>query len=68
MRYGARRVARGSQVPVTDFFETHAPVAKVASMRILFAISAHNNFEIRQIDVNLEKARSHTCAYLLVST
>jgi hypothetical protein len=37
-------------------------------MRILFAISAHNNFEIRQIDVNLEKARSHTCAYLLIST
>ena len=38
-RYCARLVAQGfSQVPGIDFFETYAPVAKMASMHALFAM------------------------------
>jgi hypothetical protein len=52
VRYRARLVAQGfSQIPGVDFFETYAPVAKMASMRILLAMAAHHDFEIHQIDI-----------------
>ena len=45
-------VARGfSQVYEVDYLETFAPVAKLASIRILFAIAAAMDLEIHQMDV-----------------
>jgi len=35
-----------SQIPRVNFFKTHAPVAKIASMHVLFAMAAHHNFKI----------------------
>jgi hypothetical protein len=52
VHYCARLVAQGfSQIPGVDFLETYAPVAKMASMRVLFAMAARHNFEIHQVDV-----------------
>lgn len=51
-RYRARLVAQGfSQIPGVDFFETYAPVAKMATMRVLFTMVAQHDFEIHQIDI-----------------
>jgi hypothetical protein len=51
-RYKARLVAQGySQVPGVDFFDTYAPVAKMASIRTVLALSARLNYEIHQVDV-----------------
>jgi Reverse transcriptase (RNA-dependent DNA polymerase) len=50
--YHAQLLAQGfSQVPGVDFFETYAPVAKMASMRVLLAMAACHNFEIHQVDI-----------------
>ncbi|OJT02864.1 Retrovirus-related Pol polyprotein from transposon TNT 1-94, partial [Trametes pubescens] len=51
-RYRARLVARGfSQVPGVDFFDTYAPVAKTASIRVALAFAARHDFEVHQVDV-----------------
>lgn len=51
-RLKARLVARGfSQVYGIDYLDTYAPVAKLASIRILFAIAAAFDLEIHQMDV-----------------
>jgi hypothetical protein len=51
-RYKARLVARGfSQVYGQDYFETYAPVARLASIRTLLALAAKYQLEIQQIDV-----------------
>ena len=51
-RLKARLVARGfSQVFGVDYLETFAPVAKVASIRILLAIAVAVDLEIHQMDV-----------------
>ncbi|OJT04896.1 Retrovirus-related Pol polyprotein from transposon TNT 1-94, partial [Trametes pubescens] len=51
-RYRARLVARGfSQIPGVDFFDTYAPVAKTASIRIALAFAARHDFEVHQVDV-----------------
>ena len=48
----ARLCARGfTQIPGIDYFDTYAPVAKLASIRILFAIAAIFDLEIQQMDV-----------------
>jgi len=45
-------VAQGfSQIPRIDFFKTYTPVAKIASMCVLFAMATHHNFEIHQVNV-----------------
>jgi hypothetical protein len=50
--YRARLVILGNrQRPGVDFFETYAPVAKMASIRIVLAMSACLNLEIHQVDV-----------------
>ncbi|OJT10146.1 Retrovirus-related Pol polyprotein from transposon TNT 1-94 [Trametes pubescens] len=50
--YCARLVARGfSQIPGVDFFDTYAPVAKTASIRIVLTFAARHNFEVHQVDV-----------------
>ena len=52
VRYKARLVAQGfSQVPGVDYFDTFAPVAKLASIRAALAVAAVNNMEIHQIDI-----------------
>jgi len=51
-RLKARLVARGfSQIYGVDYLDTYAPVAKLASIRILFAIAASLDLEIHQMDV-----------------
>ena len=51
-RHRARLVAQGfSQVPGVDFFDTYAPVARLASIRVVLAMAARNDMEIHQVDV-----------------
>ncbi|THH18467.1 hypothetical protein EUX98_g8949, partial [Antrodiella citrinella] len=50
-KYKARLVARGfTQVHGVDYFETFAPVAKLSSFRLLLAIAARNNWDIKSFD------------------
>jgi hypothetical protein len=52
IRYKARLVAQGfSQVPGVDYFDTFAPVAKLASIRAVLAIAAAEDLEMHQIDI-----------------
>ena len=52
VRHKARLVAKGfSQQPGIDYEETYAPVARLNSMRLLFAIAAKENLEVFQMDV-----------------
>ena len=52
VRYKARLVAQGfSQVPGVDYFDTFAPVAKLASIRTVLALAAAKDMEIHQIDI-----------------
>ncbi|CAB0043199.1 unnamed protein product [Trichogramma brassicae] len=51
-RYKARLCARGfKQRAGIDYEETYAPVVKYESLRILFAIAAHEDLEMVQFDV-----------------
>ena len=52
IQYKARLVAKGySQVYGVDYLDTFAPVAKLASLRIILAIAAAEDLEIHQMDV-----------------
>ena len=52
LTYKARLVAKGfTQTQGVDYDETFSPVAMLKSIRILFAIAAYYDYEIRQIDV-----------------
>lgn len=52
IKYKARLVAKGySQVPGIDYEETFAPVGRSTSLRMLLAISASEDFETGQADV-----------------
>ena len=51
-RYKARLVAQGfSQVPRVDYFDTYAPIAKLASIRTVLAMAARHDYEIHQVDI-----------------
>jgi hypothetical protein len=51
-RNKARLVAKGySQVEGLDFDETYAPVARLKSIRILFAYATYHGFKLYQMDV-----------------
>jgi hypothetical protein len=51
-RYKARLVVRGfEQREGIDFEETFAPVAKFPTVRIMFALAAHFDWDIEQMDV-----------------
>jgi len=52
VRFKARLVAQGfSQVPGVDYFDTFAPVARLASIRSVFAMAARLDMELHQIDI-----------------
>jgi transposase InsO family protein len=51
VQYKARYVARGyAQRPGVDYFETYAPVAKIKSLRFVFALAAQYKLALHQID------------------
>ena len=51
-RYKARLVARGyTQVLGVDYNETFAPVTRLETLRLLFAMAVQRDWEIRQIDI-----------------
>ena len=50
-KYKARLVARGfTQIYGVDYYETYAPVARLASFRILLALAARNNWPVHTFD------------------
>ena len=50
--YKACLVTQGfSQVPGIDYFDTYAPIAKLASIRTVLAYAARQNLELHQIDI-----------------
>jgi len=52
VRYKARLVAQGfSQIPGVDYFDTFAPVARLASIRTVLAFAASEDLETGQIDI-----------------
>jgi hypothetical protein len=49
----ARVVVGGDhQTKGVDYHETYAPVSWMSSLRVLITVAAHENFEVRQIDVD----------------
>jgi len=53
MRSGSRLVVRGfRQRKGIDYSDTFSPVARYNSARLLLAIAAAKNFELRQFDVS----------------
>ena len=52
VRHKARLVARGySQIHGLDYTETFAPVTRLETLRLLFALAVEKDWEVRQIDV-----------------
>ena len=51
-RFKARLCARGfTQTKGVDYFETYAPVAQMTAIRVVFAIAAHLDLDLHQMDV-----------------
>jgi hypothetical protein len=52
VRYKARLVAQGfSQVPGVNYFDTYAPVARLASIQTVLAFATAEDLETGQIDI-----------------
>ncbi|KAM3067034.1 hypothetical protein ACMFMG_012223 [Clarireedia jacksonii] len=68
-RFKARLVAQGfSQVPGDDFLETFSPTVRQESLRVLLAIGAYEDLEIKQVDVvsAYPRAKLHATIYAKV--
>jgi 3D (Asp-Asp-Asp) domain-containing protein len=66
-RFKARLVAQGfGQVPGDDYLETFSPTIRAESLRLLLAMGAYEDLEIRQIDVVSAYPRSdlHAKVYM----
>ena len=51
-RYKARFVAKGyTQTFRVDYSETHSPVAKIDTIRVMFSIAANKDWPLYQFDV-----------------
>ena len=51
LKYKARLVAKGfTQIYGVDYYETYAPVARLASFQILLALAARNEWPIHSFD------------------
>ena len=51
-RFKARLVAKGcSQIPGVDFKETYSPIVKYDNIRLILAIAAAKDLEMRQFDI-----------------
>lgn len=52
MKHKARLVAKGyAQVQGVDFEEVFAPVARIATVRVLLALAAQGGWEVHHMDV-----------------
>lgn len=52
VRHKVRLVAQGfSQIPGIDYLETYAPVTKIASIRLVCALSAIYDLDLEQLDI-----------------
>jgi len=59
-KHRARLVAQGfSQQPGIDFNETHAPVARFESFRIILALAASEDWDIEQVDFKSAYLNGH---------
>ena len=67
IEFKARWVAKGySQKPGVDYLETYAPVAKMSSIRTLLSLSASNDWELVNMDVNSAFLNSHVTEEMYV--
>jgi hypothetical protein len=52
VRFKARLVAGGHrQIEGIDYDETYAPVSRHSTLRTLFAVAAHNDWKVHQLDI-----------------
>jgi hypothetical protein len=66
--YKARLIAQGfSQVPGIDYFDTFAPIAKLASIRAALAMAAAEDMELHQIDIKGAYLNGELTAHEIIS-
>ena len=53
-RWKARLVAQGFLQSFGDFFDTYAPVARMTSFRVIYALSVYLHLFIESMDVDVE--------------
>ena len=58
--YKARLVAKGfKQKECIDYFDTYAPVARITSIRIIFALASIYDLHVHQMDVKTTILNGH---------
>jgi len=67
-KYKAHLVAKGfTQIYGVDFYETYAPVARLASFRLLLAIAACNDWPVDTFDFDSAYLNSESWLALLLT-